>query len=258
MLSKMTSQNLTECPVQHGFFTRQGGISAGVYESLNCARGTKEDTPDNVTHNRAMVAQALRVSSDNLITMSQVHSSTAVLVTSETKPSEADGMVTTHHGIALGVLTADCAPVLLCDPVAGVIGAAHAGWRGAVDGIVQKTVQLMCGQGATLSEIRASIGPTIQQKNYEVDAKFYQRFLQDDPGNQTFFKQSSRKAIKGPHHMFDLPGFVEFILRRAGVVRIEIIPHCTYESEDMFFSYRRNTHENLSDYGRQISVIALV
>jgi YfiH family protein len=253
-LDPFRTKNLISQKIQHGFFTRNGGVSEGLYESLNCARSTKGDLQQNVEHNRQLVAQHLKVTPENLITMKQVHSATAVLVEGEnTSPVEADAMVTTQTGLALGILTADCTPVLFHDAKAGVIGAAHAGWRGAVDGVLQATIDLMCAHGASPETISVGIGPTIQQKNYEVDQNFFERLLEMYADNSRFFLPSTREQ----HFLFDLPGFVQKTLQDCGITDIEISPHCTYEKEDQFFSYRRNTHQSLSDYGRQISAIVL-
>lgn len=238
----------------HGFFTRRGGVSTGIYSSLNCGRGAKNDPAENVGRNRARVAAHLDVPLLSLVSLSQVHSATAILVRIATMPRlEGDAMVTTQKGIGLGILTADCTPVLFHDPQAGVIGAAHAGWRGATNGVLQATVDLMCTQGAILENIQAAIGPTIQQHSYEVDQKFYDNLAKDHPKIDNFFVQGTREK----HLLFDLPGFVKQTLKDTGLCKIADLYRCTYQDEENFFSYRRATHRGETDYGRQISAITL-
>lgn len=239
--------------VGHGFFTRKGGASSGLFAGLNCGRRST-DQSEMVVLNRARVATAMRISPDALATVKQVHSADVVTLTdahdiAAVADTRADGIVTARRGIALAVLTADCQPILLADPQAGVIGACHAGWRGALDGIIGATVDAMRALGAT--RIRAVIGPTISQRAYEVGPDFMDRFLADDPGHQRFFSG-------GPNGrpMFDLPSFGLTRLRDAGA-DAEWTGHCTFSDPDRFFSYRRATLEGQVDYGRLISAIAL-
>ncbi|VDS09328.1 Laccase domain protein YfiH [Paracoccus haematequi] len=240
-------------PVRHGFFTRKGGASSGLFSGLNCGRRST-DQAEMVVLNRGRVATAMGVPAGALATVKQVHSADVVTLTDDSDiptvaNTEADGIVTARRGVALAVLTADCQPILLADPDAGVIGACHAGWRGALDGIIEATVQAMRALGAT--RIRAVIGPTISQRAYEVGPDFMDSFLADDPGHSRFFSG-------GPNGrpMFDLPSFGLMRLGDAGV-DAEWSGHCTYSDPDKFFSYRRATHEGEADYGRLISAITL-
>ncbi|MDO5620545.1 MAG: peptidoglycan editing factor PgeF [Paracoccus sp. (in: a-proteobacteria)] len=249
MLEILTSPLLEG--VRHGFFTRKGGVSSGLYAGLNCGRGSR-DQADAVATNRARVAQAMGVAADRLAGVHQVHSAEVAVIRD---PSEieaarslhADALVTDQPGIALSVLTADCQPVLLADSAAGVIGAAHAGWRGAADGVLEATIKTMQALGAR--DIRAVIGPCISQPAYEVGWDFMDRFTDDDPDAARFFSGGDK-----PH--FDLPGFGLSRLRAAGV-EAEWTRHCTYADPARFFSFRRTTHEGAPDYGRLIAAIVL-
>lgn len=239
--------------VRHGFFTRKGGASSGVFAGLNCGRGSG-DQRDVVATNRDRVAEAMGVGPERLAGVHQVHSADVVVVTehddiSLINENRADAMVSTVPGVALSVLTADCQPVLFADPAAGVIGAAHAGWRGALGGVLEATVQAMRDLGA--QNIRAVIGPTISQRAYEVGWDFMDEFTAEDPDYQRFFSN-------GPNEkpMFDLPSFGLMRLRAAGV-EAAWTRHCTYSDPERFFSYRRSTHQGEADYGRLISAIAL-
>jgi polyphenol oxidase len=241
--------------LRHGFFTRQGGVSGGIYASLNCGPGSRDDTA-NVAENRARVAEILGVKPDRLLSLSQQHSAEAVTVKKPwdgAKTPEADAMVTSTPGLALGVLTADCAPVLFADGEAGVIGAAHAGWRGALSGIVEATVKAMEKLGAAPERITAVIGPAISQKAYEVGSQYLEQFLAEEPGSGPFFVTDEGSGE--PH--FDLPGYVGERLARAGVGQIADLGLCTYCEETRLFSYRRSQHHGEEDYGRQISAIVL-
>lgn len=251
----MTLEILTSdalAPLRHGFFTRKGGASSGVFAGLNCGTGST-DQSEIVAINRARVAQAMEVPPDHLVGVHQVHSADVVTVsgTSSEKP-RADGMVTDRRDIALSVLTADCQPVLLADHDAGVIGAAHAGWRGALDGILEATVDAMCDLGAQRSAIHAVIGPSISQRAYEVGPEFFDAFMAEDPGYARFFAQGEDDRMQ-----FDLPGFGLHRLRAAGVGLAEWTRHCTYSDPARFYSYRRTTHAREADYGRLIAVICL-
>ncbi len=241
--------------IRHGYFTRQGGVSAGIYASLNCGPGSA-DAKDNVTENRSRVALALEAEPARLLTVRQVHSAQAVVAETrwgaEAAP-EADALVTAQPGLAIAVLAADCAPVLLCDPKARVVGAAHAGWRGALSGVVDAVVAEMVGLGAKREQIAAAIGPCISKEAYEVGEEFRERFLAEDPESDGFF--AVVEASGEPH--FDLPAYVADRLVRAGVLSATALGLCTYCDETRFFSYRRSKHHGEPDYGRQISAIVL-
>ena len=239
-------------PVRHGFFTRRGGASSGVFKGLNCGFGSS-DQSEEVGINRARVADAMGV--DRVETVHQVHSATVVTVDDTEAASgsgiKADAMVSATPGVALGILTADCQPVLFADAEAGVVGAAHAGWRGALDGVLEATIDAMEDLGADRGRMVAVIGPSISQSNYEVGPEFIGRFEADDPENLRFFAGPSERPV------FALPGYGLQRLRRAGIGAAEWVRHCTYADEDRFYSYRRATHRKEADYGRLISVIRL-
>ena len=237
----------------HGFFTRRGGASSGVYAGLNCGTGS-DDLRDAVALNRARVADALGLPPEALTTVYQTHSANVVTVTGplgEPAP-EADAMVSATPGVALAILTADCEPVLFADPQAQVIGAAHAGWKGALDGVLDATVDAMEALGARRSRIAAVIGPTISQNAYEVGPEFVERFINADRDNARFFASG-----EGDRALFDLPGYGLMRLRAAGVGHAEWTRHCTYSDPVRFYSYRRSLHRKEADYGRLISVIRL-
>ncbi len=239
-------------PLRHGFFTRRGGASSGIFSGLNCGAGSSDQT-EIVTINRARVAQAMQVAPDHLLTVHQVHSADAVPVTGPlTDRPRADAMVTATPGVALAVLTADCQPVLFADTQAGVIGAAHAGWRGAHDGVLEAVIEMMEDMGAQRASITAVIGPTISQSAYEVGPELLEEFLADDPESSRFFANGH-----GDRYQFDLPGYGLYRLRRAGVGHAEWTRHCTYGDPERFYSYRRSTHAGEADYGRLISAIRL-
>jgi YfiH family protein len=249
-LEILTSDSLSS--VRHGFFTRRGGASSGVFDGLNCGHGST-DQSEIVSINRARVAEAMGVAATNLVGVHQVHSDKVKVVTGPlAEKPKADAMVTTTPGIALSVLSADCQPVLFADPHAGVIGAAHAGWRGALDGVLHATVAAMEGLGATRSNITAVIGPCISQRAYEVGPEFFEDFILADPNFDRFFAQGT-----GDRLLFDLPGFGLSRLRDAGVGTAEWTHHCTYSDTGRFYSYRRTTHAKEADYGRLISAITL-
>jgi YfiH family protein len=241
--------------IRHGFFTRQGGVSGGIYASLNCGPGSRDDA-SNVRENRARVADTLGVEPDSLLSLYQKHSAEAVIADKPWrggKAPEADAIVTATPGLAIGVLTADCAPVLFCDGEARVIGAAHAGWRGALAGIVEATVDAMERLGAKRERIRAAIGPVISQKAYEVGTDYRERFLTEEPTSEVFFMTDEGSGE--PH--FDLAGYVAERLARAALSSIDELGLCTYCDETRLFSYRRSQHHGEDDYGRQISAIVL-
>lgn len=248
MLDILTSDSLA---FRHGFFTRTGGASKGIYAGLNCGLGSS-DLSSAVHINRAWVAEALDLPPTALVSLHQVHSADVVALTEPpTAPIKADGMVTSTPGLGLAILTADCQPVLFADPVARVIGAAHAGWRGAKDGVLEATVDAMLTLGAKRADITATIGPTISQKAYEVGPEFFEAFSDDDPTTRRFFAQG-----QGDRLLFDLPAYGLHRLRAAGV-QANWTGHCTYADPDRFYSYRRTTHARESDYGRLIAVIRL-
>ena len=249
MLEILTSDAL---PFRHGFFTRKGGASSGIFAGLNCGAGSS-DLSEVVQINRARVAEALGLAPTALVSLHQVHSADVVHVPeTPITPVKADGMVTATPGLGLAILTADCQPVLFADPVARVIGAAHAGWRGAQGGVLEATVDAMVSLGAKRANIAACIGPTISQKAYEVGPEFFETFTDDDPTTQRFFAQG-----QGDRMLFDLPAYGLHRLRAAGVGQAQWTRHCTYSDPDRFYSYRRSTHAGEADYGRLISVIRL-
>ncbi|WP_415183565.1 peptidoglycan editing factor PgeF [Phaeovulum sp.] len=238
--------------LRHGFFTRKGGASSGVFAGLNCGYGSS-DLTEAVTINRDRVASAMQVAAQALVGVHQVHSANVVTVAAPPETAvEADALVTATPGLALTVLTADCQPVLFADRKAGVIAAAHAGWRGTLAGILEATVAAMVALGAQRKDITAVIGPAISQRAYEVGDEFMDTFLTEDPAFDRFF-------AGGPNGkpMFDLPGFGLYRLREAGVGNAEWTRHCTYSDPTLFYSYRRTTQLGQADYGRLISAIRL-
>lgn len=239
--------------VTHGFFTRRGGASSGVYAGLNCGSGS-DDLRDAVELNRLRVAEAMSLAPDSLVTIHQTHSADVVTVTGPLASPlpQADAMVSATPGVALAILTADCEPVLFADPEAGVIGAAHAGWKGALDGVLEATVAAMEALGARRKTIAAVIGPTISQAAYEVGPEFVERFLDDDRDNARFFANGT-----GDRALFDLPGYGLKRLAAAGIGHAAWTGHCTYSAPERFYSYRRSVHRMEADYGRLISAIRL-
>ena len=241
--------------LSHGFFTRQGGFSTGIFSSLNCGLGSGDER-DIVLQNRALVAQSLDVGPTHLLSAYQVHSAEIAVVTGPWAGSErprVDAMVTRTRGVALGILTADCGPVLFADFNAGVIGAAHAGWKGALTGVTSRTLDAMETEGAARAKVTAVIGPMISQAAYEVGPEFPAHFIEADQANRRFFAASGRAG----HSMFDLPGYLEARLKAEGVGEVVNLSLCTFSDENRFFSYRRTTHRNEKDYGRLISAISL-
>lgn len=250
----MTLEILTSdaLPVKHGFFTRRGGASSGVFAGLNCGQGST-DQAEIVAINRALVADAMDVPHDHLLGVHQVHSATAIATDSPmAEKPRADALVTATPGLALSVLTADCQPVLFADTDAGVIGAAHAGWRGALDGVLHATVDAMEALGAKRENVVAVIGPSISQAAYEVGPEFLDSFMSEDPDYARYFING-----EGDRMLFDLPGFGLNRLRAAGVGHAEWTHHCTFSDADRFYSYRRTTHAKEADYGRLIAAITL-
>jgi YfiH family protein len=255
MLQPIKARALALPGIRHGFFTRAGGVSGDLYASLNCGPGSA-DAPANVAENRARVARHLGAGRPEVETLYQVHSGNAVSidapVAADARP-QADALVTRTPGLVIGVLTADCAPVLLADAAAGVVGAAHAGWRGAVSGVLEAAVAAMEKLGARRNAIVAAIGPAINQVSYEVGPDFEEALLKSCASNGMFL------ARNNPHDRahFDLPGFVEMRLKACGVGQVEQQSLCTYANESLFFSFRRSTHRAEPDYGRQISAIVV-
>jgi YfiH family protein len=241
--------------IHHAFFTRSGGVSQGVYASLNGGVGSN-DAPEKIAENRARMAAALGVKPDRLLTAYQIHSPDVVVAeepwTRENRP-RADAIVTRVPHLAIGVSTADCGPLLFADSEAGVIGAAHAGWRGALTGVIEATVAAMEQLGADRERIVGALGPTIRQPNYEVGPEFVERFHAADASNSRFFSPAKRQG----HAMFDLSGYIIERIRRAGIVDFEDLGLCTYAEPERFFSYRRTTQTGEPDYGRHINAIAL-
>ena len=241
--------------VGHVFCTRQGGVSEGLYRSLNCGFGTTDD-PAHVEQNRALALAQLTSSKAKLITCRQVHGSNVVFVIdpwSKEGAPIADGMVTNRPNLALGILSADCAPVLLADPSSGLIGAVHAGWRGAVGGVIESALELMVKNGAKISRIIAAIGPCIGLRSYEVDSEFKSLFIENDPLNENYF---FRAKLDGKH-LFDLSSYVRYQLERGGVEYVSNFKYDTCADIDNFFSYRRSVLMGEDQYGRGISLIAL-
>jgi len=253
----LKARSLSALPgIRHAFFTREGGVSGGLYASLNGGVGS-DDRPEFVAENRARMAAALAVKPDHLITAYQIHSPDVVVAErpwAEGDRPRADGIVTRVPGLAIGISTADCGPVLLADSEARIIGAAHAGWRGALTGVLERAVATMEKLGAKRARIVAALGPTISQANYEVGQDLVDRFLAADKSNERFFLPAARAG----HAQFDLPGYIAARLARAGVNSFEDLRQCTYGDPERFFSYRRATHRAESDYGRHINAIAMV
>jgi YfiH family protein len=266
-MNRLETESLGSPGIAHGFFGRAGGVSTGIYASLNCGPGSK-DAAEAVAENRRRVAAALAPDAQ-LVSLSQIHSANVVTLpawgappregaaNSQSGRPEGDAMVTATPGLALGILTADCAPVLLADPQAKVIGAAHAGWKGALGtdgrGVLEATLDSMEKLGALRDRVTAVIGPCISQANYEVAFDFRDRFLELGLKNRRFFVPSEKTG----HYRFDLPGYVAHRLTAAGAGMVEMSGVCTYPAENGYFSFRRTTHAGEPDYGRQISAIVL-
>jgi len=241
--------------VRHAFFTRRGGVSEGIYASLNGGQGSADD-PERVRRNRALMAGMIGVAPENFVSVHQIHSPTVVTATaawSREERSKADGIVTRTPDLALAILTADCGPVLFADHESHVIGACHAGWGGALGGVLEATVEAMVAIGAAREAIVAVLGPTIGPTAYEVGPEFKARFLAADPANEPYFAPGEREG----HAMFDLPAYIVARLEATGIGEVGNLGLCTYGDEERFFSYRRATHRGEPDYGRQISAISL-
>jgi YfiH family protein len=258
MLQPVRSEALARhSGIAHGFFGRQGGISEGIYAALNCGLGSK-DARNAIGENRRRVADHLGAKPDHLLTAHQHHSADAIVVTEpwtfETMP-KADALVTATRGIALGALAADCAPVLFADAEAGIVAAAHAGWKGALNGVLESAVATMMEIGARRERIVAALGPCIGPDAYEVGPEFEANFIAQSPDNQRFFRRTSAEAVR-PY--FDLPAFVLARLGAMKLGKVESCTRCTYLYPDDYFSYRKTTHRREPDYGRQISAIVLL
>jgi YfiH family protein len=241
--------------IRHGFFDRTGGVSQGIYATLNGGVGS-DDAPENVAENRVRMARALGVAADRLITPYQIHSPEVATVDAPWTPDNrprADALVTRTSGLAIGVSTADCGPLLFADAEAQVIGAAHAGWRGAFTGVIEATIAAMETLGADRGRIVVALGPAISQPNYEVGAEFVERFVVADSANARFFAPSERPG----HAMFDLNGYIAARVERAGIRHFEDLRLCTYADPTRFYSFRRTTHLSEPDYGRHINAITL-
>ena len=253
-LEAITADALASPAIGHGFFTRHGGASQGIYAGLNCGRGSRDDRAP-VEENRIRAARHMGVAPADLLSLHQHHSADVVFADAPWRAGaqpRADAIVTDRPGVAISAMAADCAPVLLADAEAGVIGAAHAGWKGALGGVLEAVVAAMITRGAQRERIAAAIGPCISQRAYEVGPEFVETFLGESRDHSRFFAGG-----EGDRAMFDLPGFCLYRLRSAGVERGEWVGHCTYSDPDRFYSYRRATHDGEPDYGRMISAIVM-
>jgi YfiH family protein len=252
----LQARSLSALPgIRHAFFTRDGGVSEGIYRSMNGGLGS-EDSPAKVAENRARMAAKLGVTPERFLSVYQIHSPTVVVADAPWPAADrprADAIVTRVPGIAIGIGTADCGPVLLADAQARVIGAAHAGWRGAFTGVIEATLETMERLGARRERIAAATGPMIRQQNYEVGQELVERFVAAEKDNARYFTPAARPG----HAMFDLAGYVIGRLTRAGVTQIEDLGHCTYADPAQFYSYRRATHRGEPDYGQHINAISI-
>ena len=252
----LTAENLALPGVRHAFFTRSGGVSEGVYDSLNGGVGSK-DAPQKVAENRARMATRLGVGNERLLVPFQIHSADAMIVcepwAADARP-RCDGLVTREKHLALGVTGADCGMLLFADAEAGVIGACHAGWKGALTGMIESTIRSMETLGAKCANTHVALGPAIGASSYEVGPEFVARFIEQDPDFMRFFAPSTRQD----HHMFNLPGFIAMRVEGLGVASFENLGVDTYADAARCFSYRRSVHRNEPDYGRLVSAIALV
>lgn len=256
MLKPIEAENLKALPgIRHGFFTREGGVSEGIYAGLNCGRGSDDD-PGHVAENRARVARHLGANAPEIATPYQVHGATSVVLDrlpDRAALPKADAIVTATPGLAVGVVTADCGPVLLADPDAGIVAAAHAGWRGAVGGVLESAIAEMVNLGAHRQRIHAAFGPCIGQSSYEVGPEFEAEFTEKNPDFCTFFTV----PYPGGRARFDLAGFIAQELQRCGIATVEPLLLCTHDTESLFYSYRRSQARQEPDYGRQISAIVV-
>ncbi len=241
--------------VRHAFFTRHGGRSTGIYASLNGGIGSGDERP-KVMENRGLMARHLGVAEDRFLSLYQIHSPEVVVAEEPWAHADrprADAMVTRKPGLALAIATADCGPVLFVDARAGIVGAAHAGWRGALGGVLEATIAAMEGLGARRSDIASVLGPTIRQPSYEVGPELLDAFVAQDPASRRFFRDG-----KGDRAFFDLPGYIGARLEASGIGSFTDLERCTYAEDDLFYSYRRATHREEPDYGRLISAITLI
>jgi len=256
-VTPMRAASIAALPgISHGFFTRAGGVSEGVYASLNAGVGS-HDKPEHVAENRARMAAAIGVAPHCFLTAYQIHSPDVVVAEQPWGHSarpRADAIVTRVRQLAIGISTADCGPVLLAEPQAGIVGAAHAGWRGALTGVLEAAIGAMERLGGARPHIVAALGPMIRQMNYEVGADLIERFRAEDAGSERFFVPAQRAG----HALFDLAGYIRARLTRAGIAQIEDLGVCTYADPGRFFSYRRTTHRGEADYGRHVNAIAFV
>ena len=251
----ITAHTLDHLTIRHGFFTREGGVSDGIYAGLNCGPGS-HDAAEAVAENRRRAQDMMRLGAGALVTCYQIHSAAVVRVEAPWQQSaapRADAMVTDKPGVVLGILTADCAPVLFADTEAGVIGAAHAGWKGAVGGVLQATIAEMVALGAQKSRIHAVVGPCIHQPSYEVGEELRLEVISKTAWADWCFE----RAMRPGHYQFDLPSYVSGELQRQDIGAVEVLDFDTYVDEHRFFSYRRTTHRGEADYGRQMSAIGL-
>jgi hypothetical protein len=260
VVKPLTSEHLSaSSKLRHAFFTREGGVSQGIFAALNVGLGSGDD-PEAVRENRRRAASTLDVPAEKLVTAYQIHSASVVVVDQPWlagKAPKVDAMVTRTRGIALGILTADCAPVLFADVKAGVIGAAHAGWKGALTGVLEATVEAMVKLGARPERILAAVGPCIAQQSYEVGPEFPAPFVAEDPANGRHFRPD-RNSEGEPRWRFDLAGYASDKLERLGLGSVEVLPYDTCADDQHFFSYRRACLRGETDYGRGLSAIALV
>ena len=251
LLEKFTSSLMR--PFQHGFYTRKGGVSSGIYSGLNCGAGSS-DKKKNIYRNLNYVKNNMNLAEGYLVGINQIHSPIALVVNKPFKKKpKADAIVTSEPNLGLSILTADCQPVFFAEPENGIIGAAHAGWRGTLGGILEATICKMESIGAKRNAIRAVIGPCISQKAYEVGIEFFERFADEDPSSVPFFLIGKRHD----KYLFNLPSFALHRLRQAGIQDCNWTGHCTFSDPSRFFSYRRSTHAKEVDYGRLISVIKI-
>lgn len=247
------SEILSDDNIKHGFFTRKGGVSDGLYESLN-TRLASDDMPENVKENRDIAMKKIGARGKDLYTLYQVHSNKAIYIDKvPDERIEADALVTDKPGLAIGVVTADCGPILFVDNKKKIIGAAHAGWKGAISGIIDNTIRQMVEIGSDISDIKAALGPCIHQKSYEVGGDFLEKFTSENKTNAQFFIPS----VKDGHFMFDLPGYIVKRLKQCGIGQVDLIEHDTCAQEDNFFSYRRSCLKKETGYGCNLSAIVI-
>lgn len=254
MIPFLTADNLRSPDITHGFFTRESGVSEGEFAALNVGYGSGDEM-EKVRENRKRIAEALKASTDEVMSCYQIHSDVVHIIKSNdsSEKYEGDALVTNVPGVPIGILTADCVPVLFFDADAKVIGAAHAGWRGAQRGILQQTIQAMEQLGASKARLLAAIGPCIAGGSYEVGHDVFETFTAQDIA----FSKCFERKPDGAHYWFDVGGAVQYILQRSGVANIKRLEYDTYAEESRFFSFRRSTHQKVASYGRQMSAIML-